>query len=1303
MAMADDGCRSPGCFHLHQEVESMHRELARWGCPPQLPWSLVLGSLLLWVPTRAPAQVTADQAAALVLNSARKAYNDKEYPFAVTRFREFLAKYGNHKDVPAARYGLAVALFELPEPDFQGALEQLQPLAGSKELPDYPFVLYHLGLAQRGLGIRELAVAIAKPQEASQRRAAAQQRFDEAAKHFTAAAEAFAGRAKAPAPEAKEPPLEWEWAARARCDLAEMQLRTLKAKEAQATAAALLKDSLAAKSRYHGLALYHQGLASLALKEYAAAIEALSRLQPFQDPVYGTHARYLLGRALQLNGQGKAAASHYDAVLAAHEKDKKDAIEALKKPEALKDDPAEKRRLEGLVRDPAPDHVAKAGFFGAVLLYEGGRPAEALARFGAFPQQYPGSPLMPEAQLRVGFCQVRLKQYAGAIQNLQSLADKEPALADQATFWMAKAQIGAADPGNAAAYQQALQTAMDTLRRAAERAQQLAGTDPTAKERRGEILLDLADTLQLAKQYAQAANSYAQVLNERLLPARDEELLERLAGATHRAGDYAQSDQLCTRFQQTYPKSPLLPAIALRYAENAYFAALAADKNPNLANRAAELARLFTEAAQRYSAVVDKYPTFSQINLARYGLAVSLYRKGDSARARELLEAIPAAQRTGELAVVSYALADILLHTRPGKSGQAPPAEQTRNQVQTAATLLETFLGGQPAAPQAPDALLKLGYCQQRLASLAPQASDRAKFLGNARGAYERLLQQFANDPLRAEATLERARCLEQAGDLGGAMNELQRFQSDPFKSAPLAPVALLQLATWLRGQNKSADAANILSQCRQQHEQSLVTDSIRASWVPLLQYQHGLCLQEAGKFADARAVFDLVVKQGPSRPEAAEAALHISQCFREEGSLKLAAAREALAKPGAKPDELAAATRTLDEGLQLVRMGTQTLEGPIAQLQVNPSARDVRARMLYESAWEYRLLAQPEVAAARGKLQQEEQKKLTEEAAKKNPGAAMPAIVEPPLVARAAVPVQPAEQKARAQYKTLIASAPETPLAGEGRFELAELLAERAEYDTAIKLLGDALDKEPLPELADRLRLRLGACYADKGDSKNALAQFDAVAQNSKSPFVGQAHYRAGECWMRLTEWNKAAARLAVFRDQGPFQNLPDLTDRALLRLGQALAHAGQWDQSRQAHEILVARFGNSPWILEARYGIGWAWQNQKQLDNAINAYTQVTAVAATEIAARAQLQIGLCHREQKRYPEAIAALLVVPFTFDYAELSALALCEAARTLVETNQTDQAARLLHRVIQDHPRSKWADVARERLAALPGS
>jgi TolA-binding protein len=1261
---------------------------------------VVLGLSLVWV-AATRAQLQPDQAAAMLLDRARKAYNDHNYPQAVAWFREYLGKYGGSKDAPAARYGLALALLEMPEKDYQGAAEQLQPLTNNKEFADRAYALYYLGLAQRGLGVRELPQAVAKPQEANQRRGTAHQRFEEAGKQFAAAWTAFTERTKPPAADAdKGLPIELEWAARARCDLAEMQLRTRKTKEAQDTVGLFLEDPFWCRSRYRALGLYYHGLASFLLQDYLTAGRSLNMLTPFSDPVFGTHAHYLLARTHHLADERGEAALHYEAVLTDYDKQKKAAIEALKRPDQFKNDPGERARLEALVKDPPPDHVSQASFFWGVLLYEAGRFGDAMPRFANFGQQFPGSPLIVEAQLRHGFCQVQLRQFPEALKTLQPLVEKEPRLADQALFWIGKAQAGAGDPNNPQAYDQALKTAIDTLRRAAERAQQLASADPTAKERRGEILLELADTQQLARQYKEAANTYNQLRNEKLLPTREEEILERQVAALHLAGDYNGSDELCQRFVQTYPKSTLLGAVRFRFAENAYFRAATAEKNPNLPNRAQELTRLYDEVAKRYQLVVDRFPELQFVHQARYSLAMAHYRNGEIEKAQEILEAIPAPERNGGLAVVSYALADCLLRLAPVKADDALAAGQLQERIQAAIELLETFIASQPTGPQVPDALLKLGLCHQRLATVTAQPQERAKVLASARSAYERLIQQFVNHELRPQAGFERAKVLAQAGDIGGAINELQRFRQDPLKNTNVAPMAVLELATLLRNQKKANEAADALAQCRQQNEGNLQKDPERAAWVPLLRYHQGVALQECGKLAEARGIFDQVVKQSGNRPEGPEAAIRGGQCLREEGGLKITAAQKTLASPNLKPEEQANAHRLREEGVKMVRDAAQYLEGQLAALKAKQPGSEALARMYYELAWEYRTVADHEVAMARAKIQQEQLKKLQDEAQKKVPKGEPPAIIGPPEVPLNAVPEQPAEKKAKAQYQAIIDGFTDLPLATEARFELAELYLMRTDFDGALKLLNEGLDREPPAELTDKIRLRLGENYLAKGDMENALNQFNLVAGNPKSPLAGHAHYRSGECLMQMKDWTKAAARLAIFRDPQPFQNLPGVSDRALLRLGHALAYAGQWDQSRQALETLVGRFGHSPWIHEARYGIGWAWQNQKQYDNAVNAYSQVVTNTATETAAKAQLQIGLCRLEQKRYPEAATALLVVPYTYDYPEWSAVALCEAARTFVELKQRDQAAKLLQRVIQDHPKSKWAEVAKERLEAL---
>jgi TolA-binding protein len=232
---------------------------------------------------------------------------------------------------------------------------------------------------------------------------------------------------------------------------------------------------------------------------------------------------------------------------------------------------------------------------------------------------------------------------------------------------------------------------------------------------------------------------------------------------------------------------------------------------------------------------------------------------------------------------------------------------------------------------------------------------------------------------------------------------------------------------------------------------------------------------------------------------------------------------------------------------------------------------------------------------------------------------------------------------------------------------------------------------------MTEKIRLRLGGIHAAKGNIKGALAQFDAVASNPKSQLIGWANYRAGEVLIQNQQFGDAVKRLTIFRDNPNWQNVPGLSDRALVRLGYASSLAKGWDESRTAYERVVNNFPNSPWGDEARYGIGWALQQQKNFDGAANAYSQVVARSATDLAAKSQLQIGLCRMEQKRYLDAANAFLVVPSTYDYPELRAAAILEAGKAFLELNQREQANRQFERVLREFPGTPWADAAKERL------
>ena len=1256
-----------------------------------------------------------EEMAVQVLNAANKAFNEKQFGPAAERYREYLKTFGNQKDANLARYGLALALLEAPQKDYKGAVEQLNPVAGVQDFVERPFVLYYLALAQRGLGHEALALGIAKPQEVAQHRAAAVAQFTPAIQRFGEAATAFIARTKAnPAPTAEQIAADTEWSVRALCDQCELLIRIEKIKEANDLLNPVIAANTHQKSKYFPTLLYLHGHANFLLKDYVAAGRSISQLAPFADPVFGVHAQYLLARVHHVADERDEAVNLYDAVIKGYDKQKGLAQQALQNQAAFQNQPEEKARLESLVKTP-PDYVSRASFHWGVLLFEQKKTAEAQARFATFAQQYPQSPLVQEAQLRTGMCQVELRQFPQGIQTLQPLI-AHPQLGDRALLWTGRAQMGAADPAQPQPYAQALAAAITSFTQASDKANQQIAQDPDAKLRRAEMLLELGDCQQLAKQYSPAAATYEIAFKENHSPDRNEQFLQRRVTALHFAQQFDPSDQASTQFQQTFPKSTLLPEVLFRTAENAYVrGSLVEPTNP--ASKNPDIAKWFGEAVKRYQVVIDKAPEFTYVSLARGRQALAHYRLGDYPTALKLLSAIPSADCSGELAVVPYYLADCLLRNMPTDTTDALAAGRQIEVLTAAIKGLESFVSGQgneplKAAPQTPDALLKLGYCYQRVAAQIAEPQERTLRLTAARQAFDRIGQQYATSPQAPVATLERANCMVVTNDINGAINELNKFKADPFKQAPVAPLAYLRMGALLRSQNKATEAAAAFQEGRTNYENALMNDPTRAAWAPLLQYHHGLAIKDlarkdpakldVAKLTEARTLFDNLKQRFPNSPQAADAGWRSGQCRREEHAPRLTAAKAILARTDAKPEEIAAATTQLTDA---VKQLTETAQYFVAQaglaVQQKLTGTEIHQQLLYDAAWCYQWVADVEIDAARKKLVDEALKKQADEAAKQPAGLKGVVNLRVPEFPAAVIPVQPSEKLARDQYAALIAARPDSPLSISARLELAEMQSRRDELDPAIALLNDALTQEPTPDVEERLRMRLGVCLVAKKDYAGAFAQYSAVVANATSPIAPDARFRAGECQIQLKAYPKAIELLIPFRDLGPLQNIAGLSDRAILRLGHAYALATQWDLSRQAHETLINRFGQSPWKQEARYGVAWAWQNLKQFDNAANAYQQVINETATEVAAKSQYQMAMCRLEQKRLPEAANALLVVPFTYDYPEWSAVALLEASRIFQEMQQPRQAVRLLEKVIKDYPNTDWSKAAQERFAGLP--
>lgn len=615
------------------------------------------------------------------------------------------------------------------------------------------------------------------------------------------------------------------------CDQAAAHLAASKPKEALALLEPLFRSPGLAKSPHRDRVAYYLGCAAFQLENDIVAGRALASLSPFEATPYGPHARYLLGRLHHRAGEYAEALLNYDAVPPLYDRQVASAKQALANPQALKDHPAEKARLEALVKAAPPDFVSETLFHAGVVLYEQNAYGDAVQKFALFAQKDRRPAWLEEARLRTGMCQVRMSQPAEALKTLQPLQD-HPKLARSVRWWMARAVLATPEgrPADAAEHLKKAIAAPET------------DPGPTTAD----LLLALGDALDRAGKPGEAVEAYKKLL---ATGVRAEEALARLVGAHAAAKQYPEADQAAARFEQQFPGSVLLGDVLLRRADSTFAQAQASNKP-----------ELFAEALKRYAQLMNGV-SGATANAARYRTAVAQYRLGKFEEALETLRAIPDGERAGELLGACFLQAECLIRLTPPAedAGDAILAEAVLQNMQEAVAQLQKFMP--QAGAQAPEAMLKLAGCFRQEAVLLVAPAERVQAATSARELYEAFRAQFASHPLKPVAEYERANCFALAGDVAMAITKLERFRAEPLASASLAPLANLRQAQLYRASGQPQLAATVLAECRARHEAALLKDPARAAWVPLLRYHHAAALKELKQAAEAAKILESVVK----------------------------------------------------------------------------------------------------------------------------------------------------------------------------------------------------------------------------------------------------------------------------------------------------------------------------------------------------------------------------------------------------------------------------------------------------------
>jgi len=284
--------------------------------------------------------------------------------------------------------------------------------------------------------------------------------------------------------------------------------------------------------------------------------------------------------------------------------------------------------------------------------------------------------------------------------------------------------------------------------------------------------------------------------------------------------------------------------------------------------------------------------------------------------------------------------------------------------------------------------------------------------------------------------------------------------------------------------------------------------------------------------------------------------------------------------------------------------------------------------------------------------------------------------------------------------FRRLGTEFPESPLAAESWFRVGESCYDAGEYPEAVKAYSEAQAKAAAAasqDIGEKAAHKRGWSFLKANDFAEATGAFESQLNSYPGgPLSGDAEFLLGECLYKQKQWQRALTHYASVIAA----NHPTYHALALYRSGECAAALEQWHESERFHQQALNGFPEFELKPEARYGIGWALQQQNKLEEAISYYEKVTEETETETAAKARFMIGECYFAQKKHKEATKHFLKAAFAYGHKEWSAMAWFEAARCFEVLQDVAQAKNCYQQMIDKFPDHLKVSDAKKRLGEL---
>lgn len=287
--------------------------------------------------------------------------------------------------------------------------------------------------------------------------------------------------------------------------------------------------------------------------------------------------------------------------------------------------------------------------------------------------------------------------------------------------------------------------------------------------------------------------------------------------------------------------------------------------------------------------------------------------------------------------------------------------------------------------------------------------------------------------------------------------------------------------------------------------------------------------------------------------------------------------------------------------------------------------------------------------------------------------------------------------EESTAAFTRLANEKADSPLAPEAWFRVGEFHESKDDPVKAEAAFMAGLKIAKEPGLGERLSYKLGWSQYEQEKWKEATATLQQhVTKFPEGTLIADASFLAGECAYKAGDFQASLPH---------YQKVIGLKSekyvaRALYRSGDCAAALKNWPASRTFYDTLVKGHPKFEQIDEARYGHGWALQNENQLDQAIAVYEAIPKGRNTETAAKACFMMGECRFGQKKYDEAVIHFIEVTEGYSFPEWSALSSFELGRCFIELKEPERARETFEQFMKDYPEHARAKDATALLTSL---